>query len=392
MTPAPGEITGWRRVRLGDVLSLEYGKSLPSSERDPYGKFPVAGSNGPHGNHNRALVSSPGIVVGRKGSAGRVYWYDEDFWPIDTTYYVVPKVSLEMRWVYFLLHHLRLQSIATTTGVPGLNRSDAYALEINFPPVSEQRRIVDILDQIDRVRRLHGEAKSKACRILPALFLKEFGDPGKNPLGWQTIELGSAISSGPQKGLYKPASFYGRGTKILRIAGFYDGEVADISSFKRVEISTEETEKYTLEEADIIVNCFNSEEYLGKSAIIPELAETLVFGSNIMRFKVDKSQLLPGFILAHLQTPFTRAHMLSKAKRAVNLASINQQDIRNLTILRPPLAEQTRFVAASAVCREVSRRYGEQQDSLEQLSMGLSLRALSGTLTDSWRRLHIREL
>ena len=169
----------WPRVLLGDMLSLEYGKSLPAHARDPHGEFPVAGSNGPDGKHTSALVSSPGIVVGRKGSAGKIYWYENDFWPIDTTYFVVPKLSIEMRWTYYLLSRLRLDRLATTTGVPGLNRNDVYGLETPLPTLDEQRRIVEILDQADRLRRLRTEADAKAERILPALFDKMFGNPDR---------------------------------------------------------------------------------------------------------------------------------------------------------------------------------------------------------------------
>ena len=181
----------WPRVRLGDIVSLQYGKSLPADLRDPHGKFPVAGSNGPHGQHTSGFVSSPGIVVDRKGSAGSVYWYDKDFWPIDTTYYVVPKMPLDMRWTFFLLSHLQLHQLATTTGVPGLNRNDVYNLEIQLPSVAEQRRIVETLDQADRLRRLRAKADATAVRILPALFIKMFGDPETNPMGWSQRDLGS---------------------------------------------------------------------------------------------------------------------------------------------------------------------------------------------------------
>ena len=168
----------WPRVRLGDLLSLEYGKSLPARTRDPSGEFPVAGSNGPNGKHTSALVSAPGIVVGRKGSAGRVHWYESDFWPIDTTYYVIPKASMEPRWTYYLLSHLRLERLSTTTGVPGLNRRDVYALEVALPPISEQRRIVEILDQANRIRHLCTKADAIMDRILPAIFARLLGSPG----------------------------------------------------------------------------------------------------------------------------------------------------------------------------------------------------------------------
>ena len=382
----------WPRVRLGDMLSLEYGKSLPAHARDPHGEFPVAGSNGPDGKHTSAFVSSPGIAVGRKGSAGKVYWYENDFWPIDTTYYVVPKLSLDMRWTYYLLSLLRLDRLATTTGVPGLNRNDAYSLEISLPPLSEQRRIVEILDQADRIRRLRADADAKAERILPALFIKMFGDPRTNPRRLPIIELGEVISEGPQNGLYKPASSYGKGTKILRIDGFYNGEVSNLDGLKRLKVAPEEIAKYGLKESDIVVNRVNSEEYLGKSAIIPALSEPVVFESNMMRFTVDTLQVLPGFVVAHLQTSFTKAEILSKAKRAINQASINQQDVRSLTILLPPLADQERFVIASSKIRTLLSRSESERVKLEMLFDALIHRAFSGNITASWREAHKKEL
>ena len=65
-----------------------------------------------------------------------------------------------------------------------------WAHEVPLPPLSEQRRTVEILDQADRLRRLRTEATTKAERILPALFIKMFGDPGTNPMGWPKRPLG----------------------------------------------------------------------------------------------------------------------------------------------------------------------------------------------------------
>lgn len=173
----------WPVVSLEDVLSLEYGAALPAARRDPSGAIPVAGSNGVDGHHSEALVKGPGIVVGRKGSAGKVTWFDSDFWPIDTTFYVRPKIFVELRWIFYLLQHLRLDRLSIVTGVPGLNRNDAYNLKISLPPLSEQRRIVETVDQADTLRTKRAEADAKTEGIPPALFYKKFGDPAMNPKG-----------------------------------------------------------------------------------------------------------------------------------------------------------------------------------------------------------------
>lgn len=73
---------------------------MPERER-VIGIYPVVGSNGIVGYHNRGIVKGPGIVIGRKGSIGAVTWVDQDFWPIDTTYYIkLKKHNISLKWLF----------------------------------------------------------------------------------------------------------------------------------------------------------------------------------------------------------------------------------------------------------------------------------------------------
>ena len=116
---------GWSLKLLGELLELAYGKSLRSSARQR-GSIPVYGSNGQVGWHNRKLVDGPGIVVGRKGNPGVVTWSQRDFFPIDTTFYVIPKANVSLYFLFYALKNQGLQSIAADSAVPGLNRNIAY--------------------------------------------------------------------------------------------------------------------------------------------------------------------------------------------------------------------------------------------------------------------------
>jgi len=91
---------GWEATTLGEHLTLEYGRALPAKNRVT-GHVSVFGSNGIVGSHNEKLVSGPGIVVGRKGTAGSVAWASGDFFPIDTTYWVnIKSPKLTLRFAY----------------------------------------------------------------------------------------------------------------------------------------------------------------------------------------------------------------------------------------------------------------------------------------------------
>jgi len=129
-----GEIPeGWNVKKVDEILELAYGKALKEDVRIP-GSIPVYGSNGQVGWHNEKLVDGPGIVVGRKGNPGTVTWVHAHFYPIDTTFYVVPKGPVKS--LYYLLYALKKQdlpSLAADSAVPGLNRNMVYMNKMIVP-------------------------------------------------------------------------------------------------------------------------------------------------------------------------------------------------------------------------------------------------------------------
>lgn len=119
---------GWEVKRLKDIVELAYGKALKESEREP-GEYYVYGSGGIVGTHSKALVRNKGIIIGRKGNVGAVYFSDRGFFPIDTVYYVVS--ALPLTFLFFLLKSMNF--INNDAAVPGLNRNQAYSNQFFFP-------------------------------------------------------------------------------------------------------------------------------------------------------------------------------------------------------------------------------------------------------------------
>ena len=114
---------------LGEVLKLNYGKSLSADNRKP-GLYPVYGSSGVVGYNENFLVKGPGVIVGRKGNVGTVFWSPSDFFPIDTVYYVESEISLY--FIYFNLKHSQ-HFDNSDAAVPGLNRNSALSNKIHLP-------------------------------------------------------------------------------------------------------------------------------------------------------------------------------------------------------------------------------------------------------------------
>ncbi|MET2621668.1 restriction endonuclease subunit S, partial [Klebsiella pneumoniae] len=126
---------GWSSQRMSNIATLHYGKALKKTERID-GPYPVYGSGGVTGSHNGYLVEGPGIIVGRKGSIGTIYWEDGKFHPIDTVYYVATKEEIPLSYLYYLMKTLNLPSMNTDAAVPGLNRDNVYRLEVLKPTQS----------------------------------------------------------------------------------------------------------------------------------------------------------------------------------------------------------------------------------------------------------------
>lgn len=137
----------WEVRRLKGICRLAYGDSL-SSESRADGNIPVYGSNGQVGFHATLNTSGPCLIIGRKGSFGKVHYSPEPVFAIDTTFFVDSRYTdTNIRWLYYLLGWLQLDAVSKDSAVPGLNREDAYQHVGFYPPLPEQAAIVEYLDK-----------------------------------------------------------------------------------------------------------------------------------------------------------------------------------------------------------------------------------------------------
>jgi type I restriction enzyme S subunit len=142
----------WEFKTMGDVITLKRGYDLPSDERLA-GNVPVISSSGISGYHQEAKVCGPGVVTGRYGTLGEVFFIERDFWPLNTTLYVCNFKGNDPKFIsYFLrLHLAAYQSDALS--IPGINRNFVHKLLCAVPPLPEQHRIAAILSAVDREHR-----------------------------------------------------------------------------------------------------------------------------------------------------------------------------------------------------------------------------------------------
>jgi type I restriction enzyme, S subunit len=198
---------GWYKKRLGEVVTLKRGYDLPASQRLP-GAVPVVSSSGVTGTHNEAKAKAPGVVTGRYGTLGEVFYIAEDFWPLNTALYVEDFKGNHPRFIAYFLKQAIGGASSDKAAVPGINRNDLHARQVLFPNLASQVKIADILSAYDDLienNRRRIQLLEQSARLLYKEWFVRLRFPGHEhlkikdgvPEGWKlgTIaDLGNIVT------------------------------------------------------------------------------------------------------------------------------------------------------------------------------------------------------
>ena len=165
----------WKDCLLGDVVNLKRGYDLPQSARVA-GSFPVVSSSGVTDFHAEAKVKAPGVVTGRYGTLGQVFYIKSDYWPLNTSLYVQDFKGNDPRFIAYFLGSLSFGSQNAAGAVPGVNRNHLHAMKVRIPIPPVQQRIAGILSAYDeliensqlRIKMLESIARTIYSEVLRA--------------------------------------------------------------------------------------------------------------------------------------------------------------------------------------------------------------------------------
>ncbi|MEI2742381.1 MAG: restriction endonuclease subunit S [Candidatus Competibacter sp.] len=371
---------------LGSMLGLAYGEAMPAEARSGYG-FPVFGSNGEVGRHRKFLVAEPGIIVGRKGSVGKITWSAEPFWPIDTTYWV--KCAPEdRRWIYWVLTWLPLSRLDSSTGVPGLNRNDVYALTVDRPRSSERHKVAEILDTLDTA--IHETeaiiAKLKAVKqgLLHDLLTRGIDANGElrpsqseaphlykeSPLGWIPKEWDSkqlaellgdidpAMRSGPFGSALLKQELVEAGLPLLGIDNVHTERfVADYTRFVTPK-KFAQLVRYAVRPDDLMITIMGT---VGRCCLVPEDIGQALSSKHTWTISLNQNTYSP--YLAMLQVNYSPWVLRRFAcdQQGGTMAAIRSETLRSMRLPAPPREEQRLMEER---LHEVSKRIDLEVDSL----------------------------
>lgn len=277
----------------------------------------------------------------------------------------VPRLGTNPKFLYFWFLRLRLAEQANPGHVPSIRKS--VMEEIPFPVVtpSEQGRIVELLEEADRLRNLRREADTKAARILPTLFLKMFGDPATNPKGLRKEPLGKLIKL--RSGDFLPAKDMARGGTYPvyggnGINGFHD--------------------TYMFAEQKIVIGRVGA--YCG---VVHYSSHNAWITDNALYVSEKLEPIEDQYLVAALD----QANLNQYAGRA-GQPLISGSRIYPVEILVPAEAEQLAFARSVSDLRKVNDLLDVASQKLDFLWDTMMTRAFYGQLTAKWREGHMKEL
>lgn len=209
-TPSPGLaprapkaiVKPFSKRKLGDAINLQRGFDLPIQKRES-GSYPIYSSSGITGYHSIRRCDGPGVITGRYGTIGKVFYSPENYWPLNTTLFVEDFKGNHPKFIYYLLQNLDFESYNDKSAVPGINRNHVHKEMILLPDPTEQRAIAGVLssldDKVDLLHRQNKTLEAMAQTLFRQWFVEDIGNNKKS------IPVSEIIEFNPSRKLNKGA-------------------------------------------------------------------------------------------------------------------------------------------------------------------------------------------
>jgi type I restriction enzyme S subunit len=299
--------------------------------------------------------------------------------------------ALLPRFLAYYLATTAQQAVVNSAQVGGTRQAVTKAMLVNWPvPLpapKEQRRIVELLEQADGLRRQRGEADELADRIIPAIFLKMFGNPATNPKNWEktTLEGGGASV---RYGLGQPPQECISGLPLLRATNIHRGLITaeDMIYVSRQDVP--ESRNAFLKAEEVIV--VRSGAYTGDVAQVTERWAGSVAGYDLV---VSPGARFAGeFLESYMLTSFIQKNYFGNIKARAGQPHLNADQLSNTPMIVPSKPLQEKFAGLVSTLRRQHVQRQESQKNLNNLFATMLHRAFTGELTAKWREAHMKEL
>lgn len=279
----------------------------------------------------------------------------------------------------------QITSTASGTAQPGINASKLRTLVIPVAPISEQRRIADILDKADAIRRKRKGAIALTEDLRRSAFLRSVGPEAEEYLHWAESAIEdlaartpNSIRTGPFGSDLRHSEFVDSGIAVLGIDNAVQNRFAWAERRYVTQEKYEKLKRYTVYPGDVIVTIMGT---TGRCAVVPDDVPVAITTKHLATITLDRSRAHPEFVSQSFHSHPEVLAQVEKASRGAIMSGLNLGLIKSLRIRVPPMEQQRRFVAQVEDIRNLQARMQTALQESEALFSSLLDRAFRGELT-----------
>lgn len=431
----------WTDASLGDVLELKRGYDLPKEKRTQ-GRVPIVSSSGVSDHHSDSMVKGPGVVTGRYGTIGEVFYVEEDYWPLNTTLYVRDFKGNDPRFISYFLKTLDFQAYSDKGAVPGLNRNHLHLARVRIPDLATQRRIARVLSaldaKIDVNRRINQTLEAMAQAIFKSWFVDfdpvkakiaakaEGRDPqraamraisGKSDAELDAIPDDQRVQLGATAGLFPDAmeeselgeiplgwivSTIGEVAEVIKGKSYSSKDLVENSKVALVTLKSfargggfrmDGFKPYAgafkpaqvVEPGELIVaytDVTQAAELIGRPAIVIGMNryQTLVASLDVGIVRPTAGLVSRQFLYGLFSTDAFQSHTFAHTS-GTTVLHLGKNGVPSFSFARPPIALINRFSASADPVVAMKQAVLDQNSVLTELRDALLPRLLSGELS-----------
>lgn len=347
----------WKRCQLGEVITLRRGYDLPQRRRSS-GPYPVVSSAGVTDFHSAYKVQGPGVVTGRYGTLGEVFYVEGEFWPLNTSLYVADFKGNDARFISYLLRTLNFSSQNAAGAVPGVNRNHLHTLEVLLPPLVQQQQIAALLAPYDELIENYRRRLAVLEELVRGLYREwfvQFRYPGHEaersrplragqvPKGWKsaplkslTTKIGSGATPRGGKSAYRTG-----GLPLIRSMNVYGYrfEYADLAYLDEVQAGS--LDHVAVEPGDVLLNITGAS--VARCALAPVHLLPARVNQHVAILRPNLEKTNPSFLVDTLNFESTKSRLLALAQGGATREALTKAALNRFSILRPPLPVQEQY-------------------------------------------------
>ena len=328
--------------------------------------------DGLHNSASRVVPAGTVLLVTRVG-LGKVAIAGVDLAINQDIKAIIPSDEIMPEHLFWLLKYLSPQIEGKGTGatVKGVTLQDVKSLEVSLPPLDEQRRTVGLLNGAAQIERLRAQARERFKELIPALFIKMFGDPVENPMGWETVRLSEIVSEFRYGTSKKGHDGTADGSlPVLRIPNVVSGAI-NLDGLKHTILDAKELQRLKLAKGDLLfVRTNGNPQYIGRCSTF-DLDLDAAFASYLIRARlIDRSPLSPYVVGDAMGLPSLRSVLLSLARTTAGNYNINIGGLGSIELPVPPTEKQEQYLSLVTMLKA-------------RMRLQLQAAELAGTLSSS---------